>query len=176
MSEIEKDLRSWSSEVLEVPNSTLKGLPPCPYAKNAWEKDKVLVVQTDDIYADSLRYCSDFSLLNKELIVVASYNIPKISKFNKYVSNLNILFDTLHCMEFHPDYGAEEADLDFLTDNDWESSIDKHYCMVFIQDLEQVVRASDKLHTLGYYDVYPDEEYEELVVNRKRRLHDGYET
>ena len=136
MSEIEKDLRSWSSEVLEVPNSTLKGLPPCPYAKNAWEKDKVLVVQTDDIYADSLRYCSDFSLLNKELIVVASYNIPKISKFNRYVSNLNILFDTLHCMEFHPDYGAEEADLDFLTDNDWESSIDKHYCMVFIQDLE----------------------------------------
>ena len=48
--------------------------------------------------------------------------------------------------------------------------------MIFIQDLEQVVRASDKLQTLGYYDVYPDEEYEELVVNRKRRLHDGYET
>ena len=48
--------------------------------------------------------------------------------------------------------------------------------MVFIQDLEQVVLASDKLQTLGYYDVYPDEEYEELVVNRKRRLTNGYET
>ena len=79
-------------------------------------------------------------------------------------------------MEFHPDYGAEDADLDFLYENDWESSLDKPYCMVFIQDLEQVVLASDKLQTLGYYDVYPDEEYEELVVNRKRRLTNGYET
>jgi hypothetical protein len=115
-------------------------------------------------------------LTDKELIVVASYDIPEIDKFNKYVQNLNILFDTLHCMEFHPDYGAEDADLDFLYENDWESSLDKPYCMVFIQDLEQVVLASDKLQTLGYYDVYPDEEYEELVVNRKRRLTNGYET
>ena len=176
MNEIEKDLRNWSVELLEVPNQDLKGLSPCPYAKNAWEKDKVLVIQTDDIFAESLRQCSDMPLNDKELIVVASYDIPEIDKFNKYVQNLNILFDTLHCMEFHPDYGAEDADLDFLYDNDWESSLDKPYCMIFIQDLEQVVRASDKLQTLGYYDVYPDEEYEELVVNRKRRLHDGYET
>ena len=176
MNEIEKDLRNWSVEVLEVPNQDLKGLSPCPYAKNAWEKDKVLVIQTDDIFAESLRQCSDMPLTDKELIVVASYDIPEIDKFNKYVQNLNILFDTLHCMEFHPDYGAEDADLDFLYDNDWESSLDKPYCMIFIQDLEQVVRASDKLQTLGYDDVCPDEEYEELVVNRKRRLHDGYET
>ena len=115
-------------------------------------------------------------LTDKELIVVASYDIPEIDKFNKYVQYLYILFDTLHCMEFHPDYGAEDADLDFLYENDWESSLDKPYCMVFIQDLEQVVLASDKLQTLGYYDVYPDEEYEELVVNRKRRLTNGYET
>ena len=45
MGEIEKDLRSWSSEVLEVPNQNLKGLSACPYAKEAWKKDKVLVVE-----------------------------------------------------------------------------------------------------------------------------------
>ena len=73
-------------------------------------------------------------------------------------------------MEFHPEYGAEDADLDFLTDNAWESSVDKSYCMIFIQDLEQVVRASDKLERLGYYKVYPESEYQELVVKRKRRL------
>ena len=94
MNEIEKDLRSWSVEVLEVPNQDLKGLSPCPYAKNAWEKDKVLVIQTDDIFAESLRQCSDMPLTDKELIVVASYDIPEIDKFNKYVQNLNILFDT----------------------------------------------------------------------------------
>lgn len=176
MSSIEEDLRTWSREVLEVPNQNLKGLSACPYAKEAWKKDKVLVVETDDVYADSLRYCADFIATGKELVVVASYNIPKLNKFHAHVQNLNVLFEDLHCMEFHPEYGAEEAGLDFLSEMDWDSSIDRPYCMVFIQDLEQVVCASDKLHRLGYYDVYPKAEYEELVVNRKRRLTDGYET
>ena len=92
MSSIEADLRSWSREVLEVPNQSLKGLSACPYAKEAWKKDKVLVVETDDVYADSLRHCADFTTTEKELVVVASYNIPKLNKFSKYVQNLNILF------------------------------------------------------------------------------------
>ena len=174
--DIEKDLRSWSTQVLEVPSPKLKGLSPCPYAKNAWEKDKVLVVETDDVYADSLTYCADFTVTGKELIVVASHNIPKLHRFHKYVQNLNILFENLHCMEFHPEYGAEDAELDFLSEIDWESSVDRPYCMVFIQDLKLVVQASDKLERLGYYEVYPEEEYTELVVNRKRRLTNGYET
>ena len=176
MSSIEADLRSWSREVLEVPNQSLKGLSACPYAKNAWKRDKVLVVETDDVYADSLRHCADFTVTGKELVVVASYKIPKLNKLHRYVQNLNILFENLHCMEFHPDYGADDAELDFLSDHDWESSVDQPYCMVFIQDLELVVQASDKLERLGYYEVYPKEEYTELVVNRKRRLTDGYET
>jgi hypothetical protein len=79
-------------------------------------------------------------------------------------------------MQFHPDYGAEDAELDFLTDNDWDSSVEQPYCMLFIQDLEKVVRASDKLEVLGYYRAYPPDEYLALVVNRKRRLGNGYET
>ena len=62
----------------------------------------------------AFRHCADFATTGKELVVVASYNIPKLNKFNKYVQNLNILFENLHCMEFHPDYGAEDAELDFL--------------------------------------------------------------
>ena len=45
---IEDDLRSWSREVLEVPNKYLGGMPACPYAKEAWKKDKVLVLETDE--------------------------------------------------------------------------------------------------------------------------------
>jgi hypothetical protein len=76
----------------------------------------------------------------------------------------------LHCMEFHPDYDAEDAELDFLLEATWESSIQRPYCMLFIQDLAKVVTASDKLKALGYYDAYPPDEYEALVVQRKRRL------
>jgi hypothetical protein len=173
---IEADLRSWSQEVLEIPSSHLGGLPPCPYAKRAWKENKVHVIESDNIYAASLSACMEFSQFGKELVVVASYDVPDIGRFHGYVVALNQAFDNLHCMEFHPDYGAEDAELDFLTDNDWESSIDEPYCMLFIQDLKEVVRASDKLERLGYYKAYPPDEYQSLVLNRKRRLDNGYET
>ena len=38
---VEADIRKWSHEFLEVPNEKLNGLPPCPYAKQAWLEDKV---------------------------------------------------------------------------------------------------------------------------------------
>jgi hypothetical protein len=72
-------------------------------------------------------------------------------------------------MGFHPEYGAEEADLDFLYDHDWASSIEEEYAMMFIQSLSQVDDASLKLEKLGYYNVYPKEEYEALVLERRQR-------
>jgi hypothetical protein len=93
-----------------------------------------------------------------------------MTEFAEFTKRLNHRFVALHCMQFHPDYGAEDTELDFLFDNEWESSIDEEYCMLFIQDLELVINASDKLDPLGYYEAYPSAEYEALVVDRKRRL------
>jgi hypothetical protein len=167
---IESDVRSWSKEVLEVPGDLLGGLPPCPYAKEAWKKNKVLVVEVESFYKSSENYCKLFEELNKDLIIVASFNIPEPEDFYEFVENsLNVQYPKLHCMGFHPSYGAEEANLDFLTDNDWESSVEENYSMIFIQDLKKVVQASDKLESLGYYKAYPKEEYETLVEDRKRK-------
>ena len=38
---VERDIRNWSHNFLEVPNAKLNGLPPCPYAKQAWLDNKV---------------------------------------------------------------------------------------------------------------------------------------
>jgi hypothetical protein len=173
---IEQDLRSWSREVLEVPNDYLKGMPPCPYARKAWRENKVLVIESSNFEEDVARYCQDFYEFDKELIVVGTYDIPDLEDLTEFTEGLNAQHPSLHCMQFHPDYGADDAELDFLTDNDWESSNPYEYCMVFIQDLRLVVAASDRLEALGYYSAYPRDEYEELVVNRKRRLHYGDET
>ena len=174
--EIEADLRSWSRKVLEVPHSALKGLPPCPYARQAWRDNKVLVVEAQDVFAESARRCRLFPDNDYDLVVVASYDLPLLSLFHDFIDcGLNAVFPTLHCMGFHPDYGADDAGLDFLADNDWESAVAEPYCMIFIQDLREVVAASDKLDRLGYYEAYPSDEYEELVVARKRRLTHGHE-
>ena len=172
---IEQDLRSWSREVLEVPNDYLKGMLPCPYARKAWRDNKVLVIESSKFEEDVARYCQDFYEFDKELIVVGTYDIPDLEDLTEFTEGLNAQYPSLHCMQFHPDYGADDAELDFLTDNDWESSSPYEYCMVFIQDLRLVVAASDRLEALGYYSAYPRDEYEELVVNRKRRLDYGNE-
>lgn len=173
---IEDDLRSWSKEVLEVRNPHLGGLPACPFAKQAWRENKVLVVETNDFSHDSRRLCSTFQDLDKDLVVVATYDIPDLQDLNDLVEELNATHPDLHCMQFHPDCDAVDAELDFLSDNDWVSGEEQAYAMLFIQDLRAVVDASDRLERLGYYTFYPPDEYEALVVNRKRRLDHGHET
>ena len=41
MHPVERDIRKWSHEFLEKPSDKLNGLPPCPYAKQAWLDDKI---------------------------------------------------------------------------------------------------------------------------------------
>ena len=41
--------------------------------------------------------------------------------------------------------------------------------MLFIQSLSKVDDASLRLEKLGYYDVYPKDEYEALVLDRRKR-------
>jgi hypothetical protein len=175
---IEADIRSWSSEVLEVPNEHLDGLPACPYAKAAWAKNKVSVVEVDNIYSGMAHEADKFFDHDYDLVIVASYTLPDADDFWGVTEILNDLYAKrdLHLMVFHPEYGAEEADLDFLYDHEWESGIDAEYCMVFIQRLSQVDEASRSLQKLGYYKAFSREDFETLVLDRRRRLKNGDET
>ena len=133
---IKDDIRSWSREVLEVPNPELNGLPACPYAKQAWKQNKVNVVETDSLVETVVKEADWFDN-TYDLVIVASYNFPEIDFFDTYIEYLNDTYseNDLHIMGFHPDYGAEDADLDFLYNNNWESSVEDEYAMMFIQSL-----------------------------------------
>lgn len=168
-SKIANDLRDWSASVLEVSNEYLKGLPACPYAKKAWQEDKVKIVESDSLVRDSIKEAKAFKANKYELIVVASYEIPDLDLFNSNIEKFNDRYIGLHFMGFHPEYGAEDAELDFLYDHDWVSDVEEEYCMIFIQCLIQVDNASLKLEKLGYYDAYPKEEYETLVLDRREK-------
>lgn len=167
---IENDLRNWSSQVLEVPNSLLGGLPACPYAKEAWKQNKVKVIETPNLGIETICQARKFDN-TYDLVVVASYTFPSQYAFTDFIEFLNDTFtkNDLHIMGFHPDYGAEDADLDFLYEHEWESALEDEYAMMFIQSLSKVDDASLKLEKLGYYDVYPSEEYQTLVIDRRKR-------
>tara|TARA_R100001463_G_scaffold694_7_gene3160 strand:- start:796 stop:1323 length:528 start_codon:yes stop_codon:yes gene_type:complete len=168
---IEQDIRSWSHKVLEVANPALNGLPACPYAQKAWKENKVSVVETNHIGIETISQANKFENNNYDLVIIASYRFPTPYQFTEFIEFLNDTYSCsdLHIMGFHPEYGAEDAELDFLYDHDWTSSIEKEYAMMFIQSLSQVDDASLKLEKLGYYDVYPHEEYEALVLERRQR-------
>ena len=173
---IKEDIRSWSREVLEIPNSELNGLPACPYAKQAWKQNKVNVVETHSLVDDVVKEAEKFDN-TYDLVIVASYKFPEIDFFDTYIEYLNNKYSPkdLHIMGFHPDYGAEDADLDFLYDNDWESNVEDEYAMMFIQSLSKVDDASLQLEKMGYYSVYPKEEYETLVLDRRQRRLDQWQ-
>ena len=175
MTSIEDDLRSWSKYVLEVPSVHLNGLPPCPYARKAWIENNVKVVESEDILSDALM---NRTLVKEyDLVVVASYDLPDPEDMQEAIEKYNDVFasEDLHFMLFHPEYGAEEAELDFLYDTEWESGIEEEYCMVFIQKLSKVDDYSLQLEKKGYYDAFPEDEYQTLVLDRRKRRH-GYET
>ena len=174
---IADDLREWSMNVLEVPNPHLDGLPACPYAKKAWQDNKVKIVETKNIYKETLRQCNEFADNTYDLTICASFTIPNMQEFSTWCEQRNNLLakQDLHIMGFHPEFGAEEAELDFLYEHSWESSVKDEYCMVFIQSLSQVDDASLKLEKLDYYKVYPEDEYQELVINRRTKRN-GNET
>ena len=167
---IKDDIRSWSREVLEVPNPELNGLPACPYAKQAWKQNKVNVVEPDSLVETVVKEADWFDN-TYDLVIVASYKFPSIDFFDVYIEYLNDTYseNDLHIMGFHPDYGAEDADLDFLYNNNWESSVEDEYAMMFIQSLSKVDDASLQLEKMGYYNVYPEEEYKALVLERRQR-------
>lgn len=175
MKHIEDDLRDWSKHVLEVPSPHLKGLPPCPYARKAWVDNQVKVIECANVLESSLVYRDLVS--RYDLIVVASYRIPDPELMAKTIDEYNQTYakNDLYFMLFHPEYGAEEAELDFLYEHDWESNIEKEYCMVFIQKLSKVDDYSLQLEKKGYYDAFPEDEYTTLVLDRRKRRH-GYET
>jgi len=75
-------------------------------------------------------------------------------------------------MVFHPDYDAEEAGLDFLVE-DGVVDPSLNYCMVFVQRLSTLDDAALSLEKSGYYEHFPAEVYESLVIERRRLRNEG---
>ena len=47
---VERELKLWTQEVLDVPTDSFGGLPPCPYAKKALEDNKVKIHWLDESF------------------------------------------------------------------------------------------------------------------------------
>lgn len=173
MHPIEADIRKWSNEFLEVPNKKLNGLPPCPYAKQAWLENQVKF-SIDTGLGGLLEEVKDFESHDYDIVVWASEELPDIEYLDGFCDGVNetlsLLGQDMHLMVFHPDYGAEEAGLEFLLDDDVTDE-GLEYCMVFVQRLSLLDDAALSLEKSDYYKNFPTDTYEALVLDRRRLRH-----
>ena len=163
-----KELRSWSSSVLEVPNPHLAGLPACPYAKKSWSENRIDVLVGESVL-DLKKATALYNPISTDILIWVSFNLGRQNLWERWVNlwnNKNVKSD-VHLMLFHPDYPPSEDNEDFLTDNEWESSLDD-YVMIFIQSLSGLNKASVALEGIGYYNHFSDHLYETLVLDRRR--------
>ncbi len=174
MHPVEAYIRKWSHDVLEVSNKKLNGLPPCPYAKQAWLDDKVSFSINTGLEG-LIKEVTIFELHDDDIVVWANQYLPNMEYLDGYCDGINELASVagmdLHLMVFHPDYDATEAGLDFLVDDDvTDDSLS--YCMVFVQLLSKLDDAALYLEKSNYYEHFPEDVYEALVLDR-RRLRNG---
>ena len=163
-----KALRSWSSSVLEVPNPHLAGLPACPYAKKSWSENRIDVLVGESVL-DLKKATALYNPISTDILIWVSFNLGRQNLWERWVNlwNKKNVKSDVHLMLFHPDYPPSEDNEDFLTDNEWESSLDD-YVMIFIQSLSGLNKASVALEGIGYYNHFSDHLYETLVLDRRR--------
>ena len=172
------DVRLWSKHFLEVPNLHLGGVPACPFAKKAWLDKKVWVTVKPKYssYKKELNSCLknlDFSI--SEILIFCdpyfSYSPNELhmatEDFNEWYNRKDFYF-----MSFHPSNPATEEEQKFLVSPNNDTNLsgpDYKYSMMLVQKFSQLQEASDKLHKQGYYKMWPDEYYQEVVVSRANK-------
>lgn len=181
---LEKDIcneiRDWSAYALEPKSPDFNGFSPCPYAKKAWEEDKVSV-----IFKRTTSYEPLYSLLSKfedtcDVILLVDLEYPNSDYFHTHLFELNDSIADgdfgdrdLWLMGFHP----EDETNELIDDGTFEPHVETSYAMIFIQRLAKLHEASEKLASLGYYDRYTGN-YDISSIREKRaelyrRLNDG---
>ena len=187
--QIKEDVRKWSEHFLEVPNKHLGGFPACPFAKNTWKQNKVLVeIKTKNKwYKRQLNtHLEKIDFNVHEILIFCdpyySYGTEKfqdiIDAYNEWYNKKDIFF-----MGFHPHNPANEEEQEFLVapgEEPPQVESDLMYSMMLVQKFSQLQEASDKLHKVGYYKLWPTGYYQDVVASREktyRRIfggqHDG---
>ena len=176
---ISKEVRLWSEHYLEVPNIHLNRLPACPYAKKAWTEDKVDIQHRnpDKGYTRDLHtYVKKIDFEKKEILIFCDvfFREYSLNAFQKIIDNFNNQYNKkdIYFLGFHPKNPPTEQDQEFLLNptgdqsNLPRSTID--FSMMLIQKFSQLYEASDRLKRMGYYDKWPKEYYDDVVLSRQQ--------
>ena len=158
---VKQEVRDWSKEVLETDD------PICPYAKKTWESDRV------DVVLSKCEYWSDFVEIgqgfpiDKDVVIYCDLNMDiDAPNFDSRISLLNNFLNpkNLWVMGFHQDHEEKTV----VPQEDFEPHFADSYNMVFMQKLDELNKASERLEKIGYYKNWNREDYQNILNRRSR--------
>lgn len=156
-----EEIKQWVEDFVSVKHETLNVIP-CPFAKQALMNNTIKYVPTERI-GETLASMVDNWSDKYEVVVLYTdtelYTPQEVSdiveRFNKLAMSRDIV-----ALEDHPN------DPEIL--NGVEMNFGKAI-LVLVQRLSKLNKASDILKKSGYYDTWPEENYNDVVAWRKLR-------
>ena len=152
-----KQLNEWMVEFLEKPDPLLGNWPPCPYARQARINNKIDIrfSGVDDL---TTSINNSLPVLEEKDVVIICFDHNKIEpkELQKFVKEQNetLLPKNYVILEDHP-YAVEFVNGLLMNFN---------YCgLLLIQKADKLKHASEQLKSKGYYDVWGQQELDDVV-------------
>lgn len=156
---MKEDIERWVNNFVSVHNDELNKIP-CPFAKQAVLKNTIKYVSTERIGEQLNRTLENWNddyevvvLYTDTLLYTAKEVSDIVAKFNETAMKYDIV-----ALEDHP--------LDSEMLNGVEMNFGKAI-LVLVQRLSKLNKASSILKRQGYYDDWPEENYNDVVKWRE---------
>lgn len=151
-----QETRDWSAHALEHSNEYYNNLPACPYAKKAWQDNRVgFCFKYNKDWQDLYKLVSQWDD-SKDVVILIDFDPLPLDELDSYLDDLNEAISNgffinrdMFLMGFHPDDEGNEL----LDSDDFESTVDTPYAMIFLQRLTKLQESSDLLRMKGYYNL-----------------------
>jgi len=184
---IADDLFHWTEAVLNKQTFSLQNNKICPYAYQAWDRDKVVVIDaTGNLFEVAKHIKKHFfhfqntsanrktSEVNYEIIIIVDFDFHLYSQemmFKKTQTLLDKENNGVWLIPFHPDAEENTPIIDY-DDDDYEPLIEQDYAMLFVQSTLHLNQASKFLERKGYYKNWHSKDFNEIL--ERRSYQDGY--
>lgn len=161
--ELQAEIRAWSVEVLEEPKDD--GHATCPYAKKTWQDEKVKIIKSEkSSWEDLVLFAKRFPR-NIDVCIYCDFNTDEhVEVFDAKIQMMNTFFNefNLWIMGFHQDHEEKTV----VDQESFEPLFEESYNMIFMQRLDTLNIASERLEKIGYYDSWNEEEFEQILQRR----------
>lgn len=157
-----EEIEEWSHKVLEVSSREFNGLPPCPYAKRAWAKDKVRQSIISDLdECDTIKSnCPDDDSV--DVVAWTGHGKVSVNEFDDWLDHQNENHNGIWIIGFHPEHPVDESLEEF------EGNGSPDYGLILIQSLKHLSESSEAIFKKGYYNNYSKQDIEH--INKRNKL------